>query len=187
MEDTRRVHQTLRNLLSRRGYVVPDPLPHVHFVVSRVDDADGSLLVFYAGKDARVGVGVVRDMVKLMDDTHTQDALFLAVGLTPSASAAINAARTTTPKHVVTISPAALLYDIFDHKSVPPHRILGAAERGAMLASYKLRPEQLPSMKLEDAMCRYLGGRPGDVFEITRNRPNVGHHLYYRHVVDIGE
>ena len=77
----------------------------------------------------------------------------------------------------------SLLFDIFDHVDVPPHRLLSSEETHELLKERNLKLTQFPSIKMDDPVCRYLGGRPGDVFEITRNRPTVGQHLYYRKVV----
>lgn len=176
------MNQTLRKLLVRRGYTVPETLSPTHFTVHRESD-DDTLLVYYASNNARVGVGVVRDVVKMMDDAMSVNAILLTTGATSSAVSAIHALM-ETGKFVTPIAPCSLIYDIFEHVIVPPHRLLSLKEVETLLKTRKLKIEQFPSIKLDDPMCRYLGGRPGDVFEIRRNRPTVGYHLYYRKVVD---
>jgi DNA-directed RNA polymerase subunit H (RpoH/RPB5) len=182
MSSAARIQQTLQKLLMRRGYTVPSPLPPMqHFTVTK--ELDGSvLLVYKAEEDARVGVVVIREMVKLMENFGANDALLLARGGTSSATAAINALM-MDQKFITIIPPTSLIYDIFEHNDVPLHRLLSPPELSQLLKERKLKLSQFPSMRMDDPMCRYLGGKPGDVFEITRNRPTVGKHLYYRKVV----
>ena len=162
---------------------MPSPLPpDQHFTVRREEDGR-VLLVHRAEEDARVGVVVVREMVKLMEKVDASHALLLARGATSSASAAISALM-ATQNFITIIPPTSLIYDIFEHKDVPPHRLLPHPELHEMLKERKLKLAQLPSIRMDDPMCRYLGGKPGDVFEIKRNRPTVGLHLYYRKVVN---
>jgi len=180
--DIARIHCTLQKLLARRGYTTPDPVPPTHFTVHR-DTDNVTLLVYRAPDDSRVGVGVVRDLVKMMDEVGAPDSILLTAGTTSSATSSIHALM-ATGKFIVPIIPSSLLFDIFEHASVPHHRMLRAAEVEDLLKTRKLTLDQFPSIKMNDPMCRYLGGKPGDVFEITRNRPTVGYHLYYRKVVD---
>lgn len=181
MTDLVRVNATLQKLLRHRGYEVPiGGVPTTdHFMVYR---PGGDVLLVYRADDPRVGVVVIRDMVKLMDEHNIVDALLLAPAVTSSAMATIASLR-ESDKFIVTIAPASLMYDIFDHACVPPHRLMSKDEVDALLLDRNLSLNQFPSIKMDDAMCRYLGGKPGDVFEIMRNRPNVGIHVYYRKVV----
>jgi len=140
------------------------------------------LLVYREDEDARVGVGVMREMAKLMEKVGASDALLLAGGATSSAAASISELM-LTGKFITIIPPTSLIYDIFEHRDVPPHRILSTAELDQLLKEMGVKLSELPAIRMNDPMCRYLGGKPGDVFEIRRNRPTVGHHLYYRKVV----
>jgi DNA-directed RNA polymerase subunit H (RpoH/RPB5) len=178
-----RIHHTLQKLLDRRGYTVPGTLPLTHFTVFRERDND-TLLVFWPEETgARVGVGVLRDMVKMMDDVCATNAVLISSGMTSSATAFVHTLMESN-KFITAIPPSSLMFDIFEHADVPPHRLLTPEEVKQLLKDRNLKLKQFPSIKMDDPMCRYLGGRPGDVFEITRNRPTVGHHLYYRKVVD---
>jgi len=150
---------------------------------------DDTLLVFMASVDteARAGVGIVRDMVKIMNDMNvkTHAILITNTGLTCSASAAI-ASLMNESKYITHMTRAFLMFDILNHRNVPPHRLLTPPEIENLLTSRNLKLSQFPSIKIDDPVCRYFGGKPGDVFEIVRNRPTVGHHFYYRTVVPEG-
>lgn len=175
------IYQNLCKLLNRRGYTVPTMIPSTHFTVRRPHDND-VLLVFCAYEDTRTGVGVVRDMVKLMEDMGAHNAILITKSITSSATTSIHSLM-ASGTFITTIAPTSLLFDIFDHVDVPPHRLLSSEETQELLKERNLKLTQFPSIKMDDPVCRYLGGRPGDVFEITRNRPTVGQHLYYRKVV----
>jgi DNA-directed RNA polymerase subunit H (RpoH/RPB5) len=63
-----------------------------------------------------------------------------------------------------------------------PHRILKEDEKQAVLKRYNItKPEeQLPWIDSQDAMVKWIGGRPKDVIEVTRHSDVAGRQLYYR-------
>lgn len=183
MIETARIRATLQKLLRRRGYTVPMDLPpDPYFTVKRDRDAD-VLLVYRTDDEARVGVGVIRDVAKIMEEAGVVNAILLASGTTSSAHAAVTALM-TSGKFLTIIPPSSLVYDIYEHHDVPRHRLLDPTEVHDLLQKMRLNLSQFPCIKMDDPMCRYLGGRPGDIFEITRIRPTVGYDIYYRKVVD---
>lgn len=74
-------------------------------------------------------------------------------------------------------------FDIFTHRLVPKHRILGEEEKRELLARYNAKLVDLPRILITDPAVRKLGAKPGDVIEITRSSPTAGETKYYRVVI----
>lgn len=64
-----------------------------------------------------------------------------------------------------------LVLDIMNHDIYAKHvipRMLSAQEVDAVCAKYKVTTDDFPNFLESDPLVRYFGGRPGDVFELTR-------------------
>lgn len=79
-----------------------------------------------------------------------------------------------------------LQYDITQHRVYMPHRILNDDERSAVFNKYKISDaeNQLPWIDCQDPPIKWIGGKPGDVIEVTRHSDSAGPSLYYRYVVE---
>lgn len=181
--EVQRINETLQKLIQRRGYNVPSSIPMtVHFTVHRPKDKD-ILLIYRFAEDTRVGIGVIRDIVKLMEQNNAVNAILLADGITSSAQGAMKT-LVASGRFIIQIPLSSLMYDIYEHRDVPHHRLLDRDEATAFLESRQLVRSNLPCIRMDDPMCRYLGGHPDDIFEITRIRPTVGRDIYYRRVIN---
>ena len=171
-----RVFATLRKMIQRRGFDTPAIINESHTLFCKPGKR---LLMYYLEIDNRGGVGVVREITKKMHALEVEDAIIICGSTTPPAYTAFRDLLSQN-LHITVFSPASLMFDIFEHHDVPHHRILSAAEKHTLLISQHLQESDLPIIRLDDAMAKYLGARVSDVFEITRIRPNVGAHFYYR-------
>jgi DNA-directed RNA polymerase subunit H (RpoH/RPB5) len=83
---------------------------------------------------------------------------------------------------------AALLYVPTTHIDVPPHRRLDWDGADRATADYLRRAyganvwDELPLLKVEEKMARWLALRPGDIVEILRYDPSKGENRYWRRV-----
>jgi DNA-directed RNA polymerase I, II, and III subunit RPABC1 len=168
---------TIRRMLGRRGYQVPSTLPFQNFQVENPNTGKTCLVWF--SLDGKAGVTVIGDIVKQMEADEVYETILVTDGLTSHASQKLNS--TNSPNFFICVMPPkSLMFDVCDHKFVPPHRILGQEEKKDVIKKYE--NGKLPVIDLDDPVSKYMGARVGDVFEIVRNRPNVGEHLYYRQV-----
>ena len=178
--------RTLRSMLTRRGYTVPGTLEikngngFSYFWVSSPNRPP--CLTVFTQDTVRVGVGIVREISKLMHASKSTDAILVSDGLTPNGSSEIRD-MIEKDQFVCNIASKNLVFDWYDHKSVPLHVILTPDQKADVLKTLNVTPGQLPSIFLDDPACKYLGAHPGDLFKITRVRPNVGNCYVYRHVV----
>ena len=168
MSESEKIMQTLRKLLTRRGYVVPALVALEDFFVT----GDTTCLVVFANDPSRVGIALIREISKRMLELNSTAAILVSEGPTPIAAVELRKLM-NDGKFVVNMTPEFLKF-----VSVPPHRLMGAAEKKALIARFGA--PNLPVICMDDPVVKYYGARPGDVFEITRNRPNVGRHPYFR-------
>lgn len=172
--------RTIRNMLTRRGYVVPELQNLVDFSVK---DGTRTTLVVFSGDPSRVGIGMVRDISKRMTEMDAMDAVLVSEGLTPSASVEVRKLM-NDGMFIVNMTPESLKFDICDHASVPPHRLVSDTEKAGLVKQFG-PTENFPVISMHDPVSKYYGAHPGDMFEIIRTRPNVGKHPYYRLVAFI--
>lgn len=66
---------------------------------------------------------------------------------------------------------------------MPKHIILNKEEEKEVLDKFKIRPENLPKILINDPVVKAIGAKEGDVLKITRKSKTAGTSLYYRIVV----
>ncbi|MBR9679489.1 MAG: DNA-directed RNA polymerase subunit H [Candidatus Altiarchaeota archaeon] len=72
---------------------------------------------------------------------------------------------------------------LIEHKWAPKHRKLTDEEIEKLLKQRGITKWQLPKITESDPMVMLVGGRPGDVLEITRTSETAGLTKYYRVVI----
>jgi DNA-directed RNA polymerase subunit H len=72
----------------------------------------------------------------------------------------------------------------FAHELVPKHVLLDEAEAKQILEKYRIRPYQLPYIKLSDPQARALKAKPGDIVKIIRTSSTAGEAIAYRYVIE---
>lgn len=102
--------------------------------------------------------------------------LVVANKLNPSCNALVE----SSTSHIEIWLMAELQFNVSRHELVMPHRVLTAEEAESVKSKYKVTDEGLPVIFTSDMMCRYVGGRVGDMIEIERRSWTAGKSLYYR-------
>lgn len=190
-----RVLNTLKSLLTKRGYKIQDN--HRAFseecssvstvadcVVSgfRSDESTNSkivAIVLSAATCPKLTVKIVRDLKKWCIDNNTKAIVACAKPPTPSAKDEVN--QSDTP--IQTFLFQHLQIDITEHALVPPHTQLSNADADHLLSEMFLRREQLPKLYTTDPVCRFYDFDLGSVVKIDRNNGHMLQTTFYRHVV----
>lgn len=74
------------------------------------------------------------------------------------------------------------LEDIPSKIFIPKHEIMISEEKAELLSKYS--EAELSRILSTDIMCRYYGGKVGDILKITRPSFSAGYSIFYRKVVN---
>ena len=144
----------------------PDPEPDIGTVLVQFFDV-GS-----------VGIKPVRDFAHLLNEKNYHTGIFVTVHA-PTA-AALKVIPSALPTQIEIFREEDLLVNISRHELVPKHILLSPEEKQGLLQRYRLKETQLPRIKLDDPMARYLGLRRGNVVKIIRKSETAGRYASYR-------
>lgn len=75
------------------------------------------------------------------------------------------------------------LIDIASNRYVPKHNLLTEKETEDILKRYNITLKNIPKIKREDPMAKYIGARPGQVIKIDTFNPTNGTEPSYRVVI----
>jgi DNA-directed RNA polymerase subunit H len=129
--------------------------------------------------EATVGIAMMNNLYKLLEEKGLERAVVITEGRFT------HAAKQGAKKKKVELLPKTFpVFEIFDHKLVPKHKILDEKEKSQILAEYKIQPYQMPQIKATDPAVKAIGARPGDMLKIIRKSATAGEHIAYRYVVD---
>ena len=193
-----RVRRTLMQLCHDRGYQVPAEqleLSQEDFVsefgespscsqLSKVfvscNDPEVKLSVFFPN-EKKVGVASIRGFLEEIVMQNIYNAIVIVQSsMTPSANKAIRECN-AAGRHIQVFEAVELVVNITRHRLVPKHELQTPEEKAALLERYKLKPVQLPRIKVSDPVSRYYGFRRGQVVKITRAAsPSAGRYVTYR-------
>ena len=84
-------------------------------------------------------------------------------------------------------APEAVVSDkqpfvVQSHRLVPKHDVLSQAEIEELFTSYKVSPQNLPVIFVNDASLVGMDVKMGDIIRITRSSPTAGTAVFYRRV-----
>ena len=74
-------------------------------------------------------------------------------------------------------------FNILNHELVPEHTILSKEEEKEVLDKFKIKPENLPKILINDPVVKAIGAKEGNILKIVRKSKTAGTSLYYRIVV----
>jgi len=148
-----------------------------------VNDSGKSVLIRIfkktPAKQNTVGVKLVRDMVKELEELDLATAIIIGGRFTRMAK------QLMIENGIQALSEESLPpFNIFEHDLVPKHFVLSKEEADELLQKYRIKPYQLPIIRKNDPAIIFIGGKPGDIIKIVRKSLTAGEAIYYRYVVD---
>lgn len=172
-----------RALLALRGFTTSELLEYddryVLHPIKAIKDGKRKYVVWILKEEKVVGVALVREVVKEMEETESQRGMLVGGSrFTPASSKYAKASR------VELVEGSYASFDLFGHEMVPAHVIAEEAEIELVLEHYGIKKTHLPRIQSRDPAARVLGARPGQVIRVERASPTAGLSYYYRLVVD---
>jgi DNA-directed RNA polymerase subunit H (RpoH/RPB5) len=172
-----------RALLALRGFTTSELLEYDNrYVMLPTRDSEDVTLkytIWVLKEEKVVGVAIVRDLVKEMEENGSQRGMLVGgARFTPAAK------KYAKSSHVELVEGNYASFDLFDHEMVPAHVIAEDSEIQMVLDHYGINKTHLPRIQVRDPAARVLGARPGQVIRVERDSPTAGRTYYYRLVID---
>lgn len=124
-----------------------------------------------------IGIKHLRTFAQFLHDRNYYSGIYITTS-TPSTSAVKQSAN--LPITIELFAEQDLLVNITKHELVPKHLLLSPEEKKALLERYRLKETQLPRIRVEDPVAKYLGLRRGQVVKIIRKSETAGRYASYR-------
>ncbi|KAJ3432030.1 hypothetical protein M0813_00198 [Anaeramoeba flamelloides] len=192
------INRTILQMLRDRKYIVSKEQLEMKFpefreqnndlsrtslelLATKIDDPSIQILVFFP-EDEKVSVEMIRSYVeKMKGESVARAILILQRSLSHYSKKFITK---LAPEIIIeTFFEFELLVNITEHQLVPKHEVLSEEESKVLLKRYRVKPTQLPRIKVTDPVARYLGLRRGQIVKITRPSETAGRYVCYRFVV----
>lgn len=163
----------IRNMLTHRKYTVPDidydaiDFTHpssINFTSQKKDDI---VFIYYIFSES-VSTDCAKNFISYVESHAIKHAIIVAKSK-------------IAPKALETIKKLAvqfinveifylneLQFDLTQHAYVPTHIICSKETKETVLKMYMVRAMQLPKILVSDAVCKWIGGQPGQLIKILR-------------------
>jgi DNA-directed RNA polymerase I, II, and III subunit RPABC1 len=127
--------------------------------------------------EAAIGIKHLRNFAQFLNDRNFYSGIYIT-----SASVTTSALKQAAnlPIGIEVFQETDLLVNITKHELVPKHILLSPEEKKALLDRYRLKETQLPRIRVEDPVAKYLGLRRGQVVKIIRKSETAGRYASYR-------
>jgi len=137
----------------------------------------GTILVeFYS--ETSIGIRHLKAFAQLLSEKNYYTGIF--VSQTAPTTSALKIIPSLLPTVMEIFREEDLLVNISKHELVPKHTLLSAEDKRRLLERYRLKETQLPRIRVDDPMAKYLGLRRGQVVKIIRRSETAGRYASYR-------
>jgi DNA-directed RNA polymerases I, II, and III subunit RPABC1 len=143
--------------------------------------ADIGLIHVEFNNEPNVGIKQLKTFAQLLSEKNYRTGIFVTAAK-PTASA-MKIVPSILPIHMEVFQEEDLLVNISRHELVPKHTLLSPEDKKRLLERYRLKETQLPRIRVDDPMARYLGLRRGQVVKIIRKSETAGRYASYRWVI----
>ena len=159
----------LQQMLTDRRYTALRSIGHGTdpLLVCSCRNLKGEACLVYATQEVKVGVKTLRRVRVESKATGAAHLILLTrEGLTHFATRELQ-----VDVGLVTeiFRKEELSFNVTQHRLVPPHRLLTAAERRRVLAVLESKAGALPKLRASDPVARYYGWTAGSVIRIDRS------------------
>lgn len=146
------------------------------------DADDGPIVVVFSAERRNIGVGAVRELVQLMHDCDSQNAILIVQnGVTAAANTALRQLAAQVRIQIFPENEMLCISDIVHHERGKLYSVLTKAEKTDLLSRYGCKDvSKLPRILQQDPIVRYYGLRRGQVLKIVRPSETAGRYTNYR-------
>ena len=125
-----------------------------------------------------IGIKDIKQFAQLLSEKNYYTGIF--VTQSAPTSSALKIIPSLLPTIMEIFREDDLLVNISKHELVPKHILLSPEEKRGLLERYRLKETQLPRIRVDDPMAKYLGLRRGQVVKIIRRSETAGRYASYR-------
>ncbi|KAK5687727.1 DNA-directed RNA polymerases II 24 kDa polypeptide (RNA polymerase II subunit 5) [Elasticomyces elasticus] len=119
-----------------------------------------------------VGIKDLKSFAQLLSEKNYHTGIFVAQAA--PTSSALKIIPSILPTVMEIFKEEDLLVNISKHELVPKHTLLSPEDKKRLLERYRLKETQLPRIRMDDPMARYLGLKRGQVVKIIRKSETAG-------------
>ncbi|KAK5108507.1 hypothetical protein LTR62_008247 [Meristemomyces frigidus] len=127
-----------------------------------------------------IGIKHLKAFAQLLQEKNYKTGIYVTVAAPTSSALKIIDA---IDENMEVFREEDLLVNISRHELVPKHTLLSPEDKKRLLERYRLKETQLPRIRQDDPMARYLGLRRGSVVKIIRKSETAGRYASYRWVI----
>jgi DNA-directed RNA polymerases I, II, and III subunit RPABC1 len=153
------------------------PLPKPGQTAADCEPQIGTIHVEF-NPNTSVGIKDLKMFAQLLQEKNYYTGIFVTQA-SPTSSA-LKIIPSLLPTIMEIFKEEDLLVNISKHELVPKHILLSPEEKMGLLERYRLKETQLPRIRVDDPMARYLGLRRGQVVKIIRKSETAGRYASYR-------
>lgn len=128
--------------------------------------------------EPNIGIKQLKTFAQLLSEHNYHTGIF--VTLAAPTPAALKIIPSILPTVMEIFREEDLLVNISKHDLVPKHILLSPEEKKGLLERYRLKETQLPRIRVDDPMAKYLGLRRSQVVKIIRKSETAGRYASYR-------
>lgn len=144
-------------------------------------EADIGTIHVQFNNDSSLGVKQLKAFAQLLSEKNYKSGIFITAA--KATSSAMKIIPSILPTVMEVFQEEDLLVNISRHELVPKHTLLSSEDKKRLLERYRLKETQLPRIRQDDPMAKYLGLRRGQVVKIIRKSETAGRYASYRWVI----
>ena len=182
-----KIRVTSLEMVEDRGYTIPEHIKKLQFEnfkllyetknidISFKNDDNNVYLYYHINDTKNLGKNDLKVLIKnIHEETKDLNTLIILILNTKPNASVKKELQNELYKFTEIFQRKHLVFNISKHILVPKHILLTKEEKAEVLEKYNVTELQLPKIKLNDPMAKYLGLKIGDVCKILRTTP------YYR-------
>ena len=188
-----KVRQTVLEMVSDRGYIIPSHMLGVTFEQFSVQYDQRNIDLYienedkqkkyyvYFHTDKAFGKNDMKSVVQKIINQYNDDNMGIIILLKDKESTSILKEKSKIfYKNVEFFEQQKMTFNITKHVFVPKHILLTPEEESEVLDKYQATKNKFPKMSITDPVAKYYAIKSNQMVKILRNDPEVGLSISYR-------